>query len=42
MMRRLSDLTVAGQEVLVTLRVRRFFCGSSECSRTTFAEQFPV
>lgn len=39
--RRLSDLAVAGQELILTLRVRRFFCGSAECSRKTFAEQFP-
>jgi hypothetical protein len=37
--RRLSDTAVAGREVLIRLRVRRWFCGNPECARRTFTEQ---
>ena len=30
-----------GQEVLIDLQARRFFCGSPACAKTTFAEQVP-
>jgi hypothetical protein len=36
--RRLSDTAVAGQEVVICLRVRRF-CPDASCKKTTFAEQ---
>lgn len=39
--RRLSDAAVGGRELLIQLRVRRFFCDSSCCERLTFAEQVP-
>jgi hypothetical protein len=39
--RRLSDTAVAGQETMIHLRVRRFFCRSVTCRKTTFAEQVP-
>jgi transposase len=39
--RRLADTASGGQEVLIDLQVRRFFCGSSACGKTTFAEQVP-
>lgn len=39
--RRLSDAAVGGRELLIHLRVRRFFCDSSCCARKTFAEQVP-
>ena len=39
--RRLSDTAVGGQEVLIDLRVHRFFCGTSTCAKATFAEQIP-
>ena len=39
--RRLSHAPVAGREILVYLRVRRFFCVSETCGRKTFAEQIP-
>lgn len=39
--RRLLDTAVAGRELLIRLRVRRFFCGNTECGRRTFAEQVP-
>lgn len=39
--RRLSDTAVAGREVLIRLRVRRLFCGNTECGRKTFAEAVP-
>lgn len=39
--RRLLDTAVAGRELLIRLRVRRFFCGNTECGRKTFAEQVP-
>ncbi|MFE7662248.1 ISL3 family transposase [Streptomyces celluloflavus] len=37
--RRLSDLAVAGRKVVIDLRVRRFRCRATECSRRTFVEQ---
>jgi transposase len=40
-LRRLSDTAVAGRELVIQLRVRRFFCGNAECGRTTFVEQVP-
>jgi transposase len=39
--RTLGDAAVGGRELLIVLRVRRFFCGNSECVKTTFAEQVP-
>jgi hypothetical protein len=39
--RRLLDTAVAGQETLIHLRVRRFFCGNTACVKKTFAEQVP-
>lgn len=32
---------MSGQEVLIHLTVRRFFCGNGACERKTFAEQVP-
>jgi transposase len=37
--RRLVDSAIGGWEVLVTLRVRRFFCDQPDCAKRTFAEQ---
>lgn len=37
----LSDAALGGAEVLICLRVRRFLCATSDCSRQTFAEQVP-
>ncbi|WP_370155871.1 ISL3 family transposase [Streptacidiphilus sp. EB129] len=39
--RRISDSSVSGQELVLQLRVRRFFCDIAECGRRTFAEQVP-
>ena len=39
--RHLADTASGGQEVLVDLQVRRFFCGNPACAKTTFAEQVP-
>lgn len=39
--RRVCDLAVSGQEMLIHLTVRRFFCGNGGCARKTFAEQVP-
>ncbi|MFC4110972.1 hypothetical protein ACFO0F_00035 [Nonomuraea zeae] len=39
--RRLSDTAVGNQEVLIHLRVHRFFCRHSTCTKATFAEQIP-
>jgi hypothetical protein len=39
--RRLADTAVAGREVVIQLRVRRFFCASKACAKKTFAEQVP-
>jgi transposase len=39
--RRLADTAAGGQEILVHLQVRRFFCRNDACASTTFAEQVP-
>jgi hypothetical protein len=39
--RRLADTAAGGQETLIHLQVRRFFCCKDACARTTFAEQVP-
>jgi transposase len=39
--RQLADTASGGQEVLINLQVRRFFCGNPACAKTTFAEQVP-
>ena len=39
--RHLADTASGGQELLIDLQVRRFFCGNDGCSKTTFAEQIP-
>jgi hypothetical protein len=36
-----ADTASGGQEVLIDLQVRRFFCGNPACAKTTFAEQVP-
>src|SRR5262249_8312747 len=37
--RRLADAPVAGQQVLIRLRVRRFICSTLGCARQIFTEQ---
>ncbi|WP_433709690.1 ISL3 family transposase [Nocardia sp. CA-084685] len=37
--RRLADAAVAGRTMVLSLVVRRFFCGHTECAARTFAEQ---
>jgi transposase len=39
--RRLSDTAAGGQEVMICLSVRRFFCPDAACKKVTFAEQVP-
>ena len=39
--RKLADTASGGQEVLIHLRARRFFCGNHACEKATFAEQVP-
>lgn len=39
--RRLADLPCQGRAVELRLKVRRFFCENTACSRRTFAEPFP-
>ena len=39
--RQLADTASGGREVVIDLRVRRFFCGNPGCGKTTFAEQVP-
>jgi len=39
--RRLADMAVGGQDLMIHLRARRFLCDSSSCTRRTFAERFP-
>ncbi|MER5227951.1 ISL3 family transposase [Streptomyces flaveus] len=38
--RRLKDLPLGGQSVVIRLTVRRFICGAGDCPRRTFAEPF--
>ncbi|MEU8892530.1 ISL3 family transposase [Streptomyces sp. NPDC048442] len=38
--RRLKDLPLGGQTVVILLTVRRFICDASPCQRRTFAEPF--
>ncbi|MCQ6246131.1 ISL3 family transposase [Streptomyces malaysiensis] len=38
--RRLKDLPLGGQTVVIRLTVRRFICGAANCPRRTFAEPF--
>lgn len=37
--RRLDDAPAGGQQVMIRLAVRRFFCSSAQCPAQTFAEQ---
>ncbi|MGH3859567.1 ISL3 family transposase, partial [Actinokineospora sp.] len=37
--RRLADAPIAGRTVVLRVRVRRFFCDSTECAVRTFTEQ---
>ena len=39
--RKLADAASGGQEVLIHLQARRFFCGNDACAKATFAEQMP-
>jgi transposase len=39
--RKLADTASGGQEVLIHLQARRFFCGNGACVKATFAEQVP-
>ena len=39
--RTLADTASGGQEVLIDLGARRFFCGNGACKKATFAEQVP-
>src|SRR5688572_16305520 len=39
--RTLADLAWAHRRVLIRLGVRRFYCLSPTCARTTFAERLP-
>ena len=36
-----ADTAAGGQDVLIDLQARRFFCGNGACAKTTFAEQVP-
>ncbi|MGW1376137.1 transposase family protein [Streptomyces sp. NPDC002446] len=38
--RRLKDLPLGGQSVMIRLTVRRFICDAGDCSHRTFAEPF--
>src|SRR5258705_8360989 len=37
--RRLKDLPLRWQSVVIRLAVRRFLCGAGDCARRTFAER---
>ncbi len=39
--RRVADSPAGGREVVLHLRVRRFFCDAAACAKKTFAEQVP-
>src|SRR3954465_13878248 len=40
--RTVADLPLAGRQLLLRLRVRRFRCGAQSCPRAIFAERFPT
>src|SRR5215212_880032 len=40
--RRITDEPLGGRQVVVHLRVRRFFCSRRTCPKRTFAEQAPA
>jgi transposase len=40
--RRVTDEPLGGQQVVIHLRVRRFFCCARTCPKRTFAEQAPA
>jgi transposase len=40
--RRVTDEPLGGRQVVIHLRVRRFFCPARTCPRRTFAEQAPA
>jgi transposase len=40
--RRITDEPLGGRQVVIHLRVRRFFCCARTCPRRTFAEQAPA
>ncbi|MFE5706838.1 transposase family protein [Rhodococcus koreensis] len=37
--RQLTDTAIGGHPVLIDVRARRFFCDTTDCAATTFAEQ---
>jgi transposase len=39
--RTMADLPIAGRQLVLRLRVRRFRCGARRCPRAIFAERFP-
>ncbi|WP_347593555.1 transposase family protein [Acrocarpospora sp. B8E8] len=39
--RQLCDMAINGQETIIHLQVRRFFCHNESCPKKTFAEQVP-
>jgi transposase len=39
--RTVADLPLAGRQLILRLRVRRFRCGARRCPRIIFAERFP-
>jgi transposase len=39
--RTVADLPLAGRQLMLRLRVRRFRCGARRCPRAIFAERFP-
>jgi transposase len=38
--RRISDLPTGGKQVIVQLRVGKYFCANSDCKRQIFTERF--
>ena len=40
-LRTVADLPLAGRQLILRLRVRRFRCGARRCPRAIFAERFP-
>ncbi|WKN60586.1 hypothetical protein HJ581_0043620 [Rhodococcus opacus] len=39
--RQLSDTAIGGHPVTIDIRVRRFFCDTTDCAAKTFAEHIP-
>ncbi|WP_143774032.1 transposase family protein, partial [Niastella vici] len=40
--RKVKDLPILGYSIVLSLRVGKFYCKNSKCSRKVFSQRFPV